>query len=446
MFIATLLFVLGVLIFVHELGHFLAAKAVGIAVPRFSIGFGPPTPLRFRRGETEYMVSWVPLGGYVKMASREEQEMMAALEGGELEETFPPEQLFESKPLWARILVISAGVIMNVLFAWGVYSGLAMLYGRYEDPTTTLERVAAEGLPEAAAALAAVPSGTEILRVNGEPVDSWGEVMRGVTDPTTERLLIELDGAEAVAVDIPGTDARARGEIASAMVPLRPARAVTVSPGEPAEGAGVQPGDLIVAVDGQPIAAWGDLVGAIQPRAGERLVLTLERDGRTVEVSLVPAAVEDPANEGRTVGQIGIGPLRQVRFNAGEALVEGARRTWGDMTLVIFALKGMFTGHVSPREIGGPILIGQAAVQFARRGFRWLMVFMALLSVNLAVLNLLPIPVLDGGHLVFLVLEGLRGRPLTLEVRQRLTQVGLVIILCIMVFAVGNDLLRQVGW
>jgi regulator of sigma E protease len=450
--IAAFIFVLGVLIFVHELGHFLAAKAVGIGVPRFSIGFGPPTPLRFRRGETEYLVSWFPLGGYVKMASREEQEAMAALEGGELEEVFPPEKLFESKPLWGRILTISAGVIMNVLFAWAVYSSLTLIYGRVEDPTTTVYRVKTEGLPEAAAALAELPSRSRIVRINGEEVGSWGDVWDGITDPRSERLAIELADGGAVTVDIPGADARARVSVAEALVPDWPARVAFVSPGEPADRAGLQRGDLIVAVDGQPIGAWDDLTRAIQPRAGDTLTLSFERDGVTSEVSLVPATVtlEDPmSGESREVGQIGITPLleeKRIRFGPGAAFVEGGRRTWDNAATVLFALKGIVTGNISPKELGGPILIGQASGQFARAGFVALLVFMAFLSVNLAVLNLLPIPVLDGGHLIFLILEGLRGRPLALEVRQRLTQVGLVIILGIMVLALGNDLMRLTGW
>ncbi len=146
--LASFAFVLGVLIFVHELGHFIAAKAVGIGVPRFSIGFGPATPLRFRRGETEYVIAWIPLGGYVKMASREEQDAMAAVEGGETPEEYPEDQLFENKSLPARILVISAGVAMNILFAWLIYSAVAAV-GWPEDPTTTIGRVVADTLQRA---------------------------------------------------------------------------------------------------------------------------------------------------------------------------------------------------------------------------------------------------------------------------------------------------------
>lgn len=449
---AAFILVLGVLIFVHELGHFMAAKAVGIGVPRFSIGFGPPTPIRFQRGETEYLVSWIPLGGYVKMASREEQEAMAALEGGKLEESFPPEKLFESKPLWARILTISAGVIMNVLFAWVVYFGLTLVYGRVEDPTTTLSRVAAEGLPEAAAPLAELPEGIRILRVNGSEVTTWEDILDGVADPRSGDLRFELADREPLVIEIPGTDARARASIAQALIPFWPSRIGFVAPGNPADRAGLERGDRIVGVDGQPVNSWDDLVQIIQPSAGTRLVLAIDRDGERSEVAVIPAEVtlEDPfTRETREVGQIGISPLRdekRVKYDPGEAAVEGARRTWDNAVAVIYAIKGMLTGNISPKELGGPILIGQASGQFARAGFAALLIFMAFLSVNLAILNLLPIPVLDGGHLVFLIFEGLRGRPLSVGIRQRLTQAGLFIILGIMVLALGNDLMRVIGW
>lgn len=451
--IASTIFVLGVLIFVHELGHFLAAKAVGIAVPRFSIGFGPPTPLRFRRGETEYLLSWLPLGGYVKMASREEQEMMAGLEGGELTEAYPPEKLFENKPLWARILTISAGVIMNVLFAWVVHFGLVLAYGETEDPTTALAQVVAEALPAEAAALGALPPGTDVARVNGVAVDSWGDIMEGVLDPRSDRLRFEFSsGLEPVEVDVPGTDSEARTAIADAMVPMWPARVGDVVDGTPAAAAGLRREDRITAVDGAPVASWFDLVAMIEPAAGKSLAFSIERGGESIEVALVPeeTAVEGADGDERKVGRIGIGPLvepRFVRFGVLGAARQGVVRTLESAGLVLFALKGIVTFKISPRELGGPIAIGQISGEMARRGFRDLLVWMALLSVNLAILNLLPIPVLDGGHLVFLILEGIRGgRPLSLEKRQRLTMAGLYVILMIMVWALGNDLLRVLGW
>jgi len=452
--IAAFLLVLGVLIFVHELGHFLAAKAVGIAVPRFSIGLGPTTPFSFRRGETEYVISWIPFGGYVKMASKEEQEAMEALEGGSLPEEFPPEKLFEAKPLWARILTISAGVIMNVIFAWAVYTGLAAVYGRAEDPTTKIAQIDAAVLPAAAAELAGVPFATEILRVNGEPVASWNGIMAGVRDRSSDELRFDFAGEIAPAiVAIPGSDAEARNAIAQAMIPLWEPRVGGIVPGQPAEAAGLEVGDLILGAGGEDIRTWQDLLRVLAPSAGKELVLVVRRDGNEIEVPIVPneGTIRDPlTGEPRKGGIIGIDMLRKpphvVPLGPVDAVAEGARQTWDDAALVFFILKNMVTGRISPREVGGPIAIGQISGQFARAGAVALLTFMAFLSVNLAILNLLPIPVLDGGHLIFLILEGIRRKPLSLGVRHRLTQAGLMLLLLIMGLVVVNDLLRVAGW
>jgi regulator of sigma E protease len=361
--VAATIFVLGVLIFVHELGHFLAAKAAGIAVPRFSIGFGPPTPLKFRRGETEYLISWIPFGGYVKMASLEEQEAMASLEGGGLEEEFPPDRLFESKPLGARIVVLAAGVIMNALFAWVVFSGLLIAYGQ------------------------------------------------AVLKPSVGALVADA----------------------------------------PAARAGLEAGDLITRIDGQPIGSWEALVAAVEGRAGEPLLFAIDRGGETIEIEVTPAdeAATDPVTgEVRRVGRIGIQPggdFDRIELGFTAAIAEGTRQTWDNGRQVLGFLEGLIFGRVSVRELGGPILIGKVSGQVARAGFEPLLLFMAFLSINLAILNLLPIPVLDGGHLIFLLLEGLRGKPLPQNLRHRLTQAGMFVLLGIMLFAVVNDVFRIAG-
>ncbi len=450
--LAATIFVLGVLIFVHELGHFMAAKAVGIAVPRFSIGLGPPTPLKFRRGETEYLLAWIPFGGYVKMASLEEQEAMASLEGGQLEKEYPPDQLFESKSLAARILVLSAGVIMNALFAWGVYSGLLWTYGQAVDPTTRISRVDAEALPEAAKALAEIPFGAEVEKINGVAIESWNDIMDRVLDARSERLAIELAVGGPIVVDVPGVDAEARAGIAGALIPLWQPKVGYLVAGKPAAGAGLEAGDLITHIGGSELRSWDALVTAVEGSVGEPLDLTIDRGGETVEIAVTPGEEEitDPVTgESRKVGRIGIGPqldTRRIELGAVAALAGGARETWDNGMQVLVFLRGMILGQVSARQLGGPILIGQASGQFARAGFVALLSFMAFLSINLAILNLLPIPVLDGGHLVFLVLEGLRGgKPLPQTLRHRLTQVGLFLLLGIMAFAVVNDLVRIAG-
>ena len=450
--LAAFIFVLGVLIFVHELGHFLAAKAVGIAVPRFSIGFGPSTPIRFRRGGTEYVLAWFPLGGYVKMASKEEQEAMAAIEGGELEEEYPPEVLFEGKSLPARIFVISAGVVMNMLFAWFAYAGLAAALGRSEDPTTRIGWVETERLPTAAAALADVPLGTQIVRVNGDTVASWQQIQQRVFDPTSDRLRFDFAGdVDPVILPIPGTEVRARAAVGVALQPGWGPKVGAVVPGFPAAHAGIEPGDQILAVDGDTVEVFHDIRRNVEPHAGDTLQFTMLRGDSVFMVPLVPQEATEPdplTGDPVQVVRVGIAPWWEplrTRYGVVGAVVEGWGRTWSNVELVLFTLKGILLRDISTREIGGPILIGQMSGQFARRGLASLIAFMALLSVNLAVLNLLPIPVLDGGHLVFLFIEGVRGKPLSLNARLRLTQLGMVVLIALMVYVFTNDIVRLVA-
>ncbi len=448
--IGTAVVVLGVLIFVHELGHFVAAKAVGIGVPRFSIGFGPATPLRFRRGETEYVVAWFPLGGYVKMASREEQEAMATVEGGPTEE-FPPDKLFESKSLGARMVVILAGVVMNALFAWGAYAGLVAVVGKAVDPTTRVAVVDSMALPEVARPLGRVPAGARVVAINGDSVRSWNDIQQALLDPTTALLRFEFAGNVApVVVPVPGTDLRTRGGLAMAVRPFWEARAGSVQ--GPAAQAGIAAGDVLLAVDGDTVRSWYEIPQRVEPRAGDTLTLRVQRGDSTFDVAVAPIAVSDTdplTGTVRTVARLGIGQpqigIERVRFGPGAAVVEGGRRVLHDVRLVLFTIKGMILRQISPRELGGPILIGQISGQFARLGLVPLLTFMAFLSVNLAVLNLLPIPVLDGGQLVFLLAEGVRGRPLPLQTRLRLTQFGMVLLLGLVVLVFTNDILRVFG-
>ncbi len=449
--LVSTIFVLGVLIFVHELGHFMAAKAVGIAVPRFSLGLGPPTPLAFRRGETEYVISWVPFGGYVKMASLEEQEAMAALEGGGLEQEFPRDRLFESKSLPARMLVLLAGVMMNALFAWVTYSGLLLARGQAVELTTAISRVDAATLPEAASALAEIPFGTRVERINGQAITSWNDVMDGVLEPRSDELVFELSAGGPIVVGVPGVDADRRVLIAQALRPLREPRVGAMLPDRPAAAAGIESGDLITHIGGAPIASWDDLVDVIQPSAGQPLLLSIDRGGEAIEFEVTPAEneVEDPVTgEMRKVGQIGINPMlktRKIELGFTASLAEGARQTWDNGVRILVFLKGLVMGQVSLTQLGGPIMIGQASGQFARAGFLPLLSFMAFLSINLAILNLLPIPLLDGGTLVFLIYEGVRGKPLPLNLRMGLMNVGMFLLVCIMLFAVVNDIFRIIN-
>ena len=219
--ILALIVVLGVLIFVHEAGHFIAAKWAGIYVHRFSLGLGPPIPwLTFRRGETEYTISWLPLGGYVKMASREEDIGSSALEGGAPAAAVPPDRVFEAKPIWKRMVVILAGVTMNALFAWAVFAFLAYKNGRQIDPVTTVGRVVEELVPPEAAALKQIQPGTRILRINGDSMKSWDEVVAAIANTPGPEVRIELADGSTVVLPIHPDALEERIKAAQALQPF----------------------------------------------------------------------------------------------------------------------------------------------------------------------------------------------------------------------------------
>jgi regulator of sigma E protease len=443
--------VLGVVIFVHELGHFLAAKAVGVGVPRFSIGFGSPTPLRLQRGETEYVLSWIPLGGYVKLASKEE-DAAGAIEGGGGGD-FPPDRLFEHKPLWARFFVMTAGVLMNVLLAWAVFTTIAATGTRFEDPITAFAGLDTTVAPPEAFDLAHVPLGTLILRVNGDTMASWNDVTSTILDPSSERLRFDFDrGVPPVIVHIPGSRAGARGRLALALHNLRLARIATVEPGSPAAEADLRPGDEIVRVGPDTVRYWAEMVSAVRAQPDSLVTVSyLRRDTlRSVALTLSSVTEPDPLSGAPVrVGRLGVYPeaqLRTVEFSLPGAIVHGARETIEQGRIVLVTVRQLVTRQVSVRDLAGPIGIGQLSGQAARAGLVPFLTFLAFISINLAILNILPIPVLDGGQLVFLLLEGLRGgRPLSLAIRLRLTQLGVLVLLVLVVLVMYNDILRVFG-
>jgi len=448
--VVAFIIVIGILILVHELGHLITAKAVDIEVPRFSIGFGPKL-FGFKRGETEYVVSALPLGGYVKMAGMEELEMVEGeSDSPRAQGQMPSPRHFDAKSLPARMLVISAGVIMNFLFAVIVFGMVGGIWGVPIDPPAVLGGVTEENLSEGTQSLLEVPRGTRIVSIGGDPVDDWGDVQRVVSMMRPGQNVIEFEGAAPVTVDVAGTDS-ARFQFFTALEPLLHGRArlqQVVADG-PASRAGLQAGDFVVEADGRPVGSWQEFVAAVEARPGEPFDLVVERDGQRITMNVVPDTHELPG--GHTYGRIGVqgsaadGASERERLGVIDAAGYGFERTWDVMVMTLDVLGGMFTGRHSARNLGGPIAIGQISGQVAEAGLESFLNFLALFSVNLAVLNLLPIPVLDGGQLVFLLYEGIRGKPPSMQARMRLTQIGFFIILLIMAFAIGNDLLRVFG-
>jgi len=449
--VLSLIVVLGVLVFVHEAGHFIAAKWAGIYVHRFSLGLGPPVPwLTFRRGETEYSISWLPLGGYVKMASREEDIGSSALEGGAPTAVVPPDRVFEAKPVWQRMLVILAGVTMNALFAWAVFSFLAYKNGRQIDPVTTVGRVVTDGLPKEAAALKEISPGSKITRINGDTVTSWDEIVGGIANTPAPEVRIEMDRGQTVVLPIHPDALEERLKAAQALQPFRAPIIGEVLPDKPAARAGIRKGDTVVAVNGRPVGQWYDLLEVLQSGAGQTLAMTVSRNGERQELQLRPYTDTVPGPDGKpkAVGRIGVAvgnDFISEKLNLVQAIGEGGQATARASTQILRTVRGLFSGRISGRTVGGPILIGQLAGESARMGLDTFLGFMALISINLAILNLLPVPVLDGGQFLFLLAEGVIRRPLPIKLRERLTTVGLVLIILLMGLAFSNDFRRLFG-
>ena len=463
MTILATIVVLGVLIFVHELGHFMAAKSVGIEVQRFSIGLGP-TMFGFRRGETEYVISWVPLGGYVKMGGMGD-EVMDRLEGGTengaeerteevaaVEPRQPRLSDFDGKPIWARTFVISAGVIMNMLFAFAVYTGVNAAWGLPEFAENRVGEVLPELLPAGAEALAELPAGARLISVGDRQVDHWGDVRDGFLEAPTGPLTIVTGEPEGVVEIEVASDPQERVQILRGLMPWIDAEVGLLTPGSPAERGGLETGDRVVVAGGVPMTNWYDFVDVVEARPDIRTELSLIRGGRSLTRFVTPDAVtqDDPVTgETVTVGKVGIyapsGELVYRDVSMTRAVQLGYAETVGISALILDFLRGLVTGGESPRSLGSIVTIGSIAGQAAELGMETFLRFMAMFSVNLAILNLLPIPILDGGHLVFLGIEAVRGKALSLEQRLRWSHFGFVILMGIMLWALSNDILRLFG-
>ena len=438
--ILALLVVLSVLILVHEWGHFFAAKSVDIAVPRFSLGIGPKV-VGFRRGETEYVLSALPLGGYVKMAGMEDAEMVEVIEGGAAPGV-DASRHFDSKPIWARVWVVSAGVIMNVVFAWLVYIGLAFGYGERLNPLTRI--AVPDQLPAGAEALANVPTGAKVVAVGDTPVEHWTGLMEALFRAPAGPIVVRFADAPPATLQLPMND-NERVELVAALQPVYEPAIGQIIAGSPAARAGLQPGDRIRTVAGRPIETWQEFVRVVRAHPEQPLALGIERDGQLTNLIITPAAQRDES--GATIGQVGVGyepPVVHRRFGFGEAIVQGTRETWSKLSFIVEALGRLVSGNESPRAVGSILTIGKVSGDAARLGLEAFLGFMALFSINLAVLNLLPIPILDGGHLLFLAIEALRGRPLSVEQRIRLSPVGMIVIVGIMLWGMTNDVLVHV--
>ena len=475
---AGIVVVFGVVIFVHELGHFLAAKAVGVYAPRFSIGFGP-TLWRTRRGETEYVLAALPLGGYVRMASRHD-DATAWIEGGgegghgeptvggdgaaklaqeDYPEGWDPEAMrpfgpkpipehrwFESKPLWARLVILLAGVTMNILLAFVLLTGIFATAGRQ----ILLTRVVSEVDTAAVRSLASLQPGDTIVRVDGAPVETWNDIEGAILSGGSPTVRLETQRG-AVETAVGGAGAPSREDVVRAVRPFQPPVIDEVLPGSPAQAAGIEPGDSIAAIDGVPVESFGDLVQAVTPAAGKPLRFDVRRAGEAREIVVRPDSVPVTGRAGgasSVVGRIGAtarAPSRTERLGLGEAVALGWDRTWQMGGLIFTTLRQLATAEVSLRELGGPGTIAIASAQAAQAGIVQLLGLLALLSVNVAIFNLLPIPLLDGGQIVLNIVEAVKGSEFSPRTREFILRIGLAAILLLLAIVLFNDTSRLVG-
>ncbi|MDA8432929.1 MAG: RIP metalloprotease RseP [Nitrospiraceae bacterium] len=434
------LLLLGVLIFVHEFGHFIFAKLLGVKVLKFSLGFGP-TLVGKQRGETEYVISAVPLGGYVKMLGEEPGEELPEEE---------KQRAFNFQPVWKRFAIVFAGPVFNLLFACLVFY-LLLLTGvpaLYPD----IGKIAADSPAQKAGLM----TGDRVTALDGHPVQSWDDVSGGIEGKDGAPLSLTIRrGDRTIEIRLKPeerTESNLFGEkkkywevgISPLVLPV----VGEVVKGEPADKAGLKKGDRILAVGGVAVPTWEDMTEIVHKSAGTPLVFRVGRGSEVFERTITPEEQKMMTPQGeKKLGLVGIGPLERhftKRFGPVESAVLGFKRTWEISALTVeFIVK--LIQHIVPAEtIGGPILIFQMAGKQAARGAMNYFTFMAVISINLGVLNILPIPLLDGGHLMFLGIECVRRKPLSERVLSMAQRVGLVLLITLMVFALYNDVLRLV--
>ena len=460
-------FIFGIVVFVHELGHFLAAKLTGVYAPKFSVGFGPGPSKKW--GETQYILGLIPLGGYVRMASRED-EATAFLEGGSEESAarrqeageaprpkdwdpngmipfgphpVPEHRWFESKSLPQRLVILLAGVTMNALLALAILVGMAAYYGRNTVETRVVGSI--QEIEGAEALRAALQHGDTITAVQGRAVANWNEIERAIMNTGGDTLRITTNRGERVVFGGTASGPTRQAYIV-ALEPYTPPVIGALTPGAPAAKAGLQVGDSIVRVGGEPVATFSDLVSRVSASAGRPIDLDIIREAAPLHLTVEPVATEIQGPDGKqTVGRIGAGAreiYRHEPLSFGEAFVEGARDT-REMAGSIFAvLGGLVKRDIAMDQLGGPIMIAQQAASAAQAGMPALLGLLALLSINLAVLNLLPIPVLDGGQILLQVAESVKGSPFSARTRQYILGTGVALVLLLMLVVSYNDILR----
>jgi regulator of sigma E protease len=437
---------LGVLIVIHEFGHYLVARAFGVKVLRFSIGFGRAL-WRFQRGrdQTEWVIAALPLGGYVKMLDEHEGPVA-------------PEELhraFNRQSVWRRIAIVAAGPVANFLLAIAFYWMLFVAGVQEAKP------IVGAPDPGTAAEAAGVVRGETILKINGEPIATWQQVRWRLLQLAVDKQIAQLemiDSKQRLAwrkldlssFDLEGFDSDPLARLGIKLDwPDADPVVGKVTTGGVAEQGGLRPGDRIVAIDGREVRVWDDVVKAVRRRPGETVQFLVARDGEKMQIALRPETIRE---NGERFGRIGAagqvdpesmkGRVTIVHYAPVAALGKALDRTWETSVFSLRMLGKMVVGEISWKNLSGPVTIADYAGQSAQLGIGAYVAFLALISISLGVLNLLPIPLLDGGHLLYYVVEIFKGSPVSERMMELGQRLGLGLLLFLMAFAIYNDFNR----
>jgi regulator of sigma E protease len=437
------LVVLGVLVAFHELGHFLAARWVGVKVLKFSLGFGPKLFGR-KMGETEYLLSAIPLGGYVKLYGEDEAEATTQEDRA---------RSFAHQGLWGKVLIVAAGPGFNFILAYFIFAGwlatgAPLFVPTFQDLTPDIEAM----VPGSPADTAGIQIGDRVSRVNGRDISTRTELFDAVAKSNGQALTLEIKRGEQIKT-LAVTPTTAPGPQASAQEPgyylgveETPPLVTSVMQNSPAAKAGLQTGDHVVNIKGQTIHTWSQMTGIVKENPNRQLQVEVLREGHRVSLTVTPSAEKAMVNgQSIEVGKIGIsGPGRSIMRSSTPllSLYDGLGATWGWTELTVIGLYKMVVGDISSKNIGGPLTIANISGEAAAQGASSVVFLIAILSINLGVLNLLPIPILDGGHLLFFLIEGILRKPLGERQREIAQQAGLVLLVGVMIFAFWNDLER----
>ena len=429
-FVLGIVLVLGVMILVHEVGHFLAARMFGVRVDVFSIGFGPRL-FGWKHGATDYRVSALPLGGYVKMAGQELSEDRSGAQDELL-----------GKPRWQRALIAFAGPAVNLLLPVFLLAGFYFFKGA-PYPAYLDQPVQVVSLPSAAGQASALEVGDQVVEINSVVNPTWEKALGLLNEATrgsAVHLVVENQGVRRpveVTVEDPAQADRFLGH--------RPISAVIeeVMAGKPADRAGLRADDQVVAVNGQRIATWSQFTDRVKGSEGRRLLLKVRRNGQEVSLEVDPQ--KDLNDQGETAWMIGVLPRVPTAYRpvgVGEAGRDAVLVTASGIDQVLGVVGKLFTGRVSVKQLQGVVGIARESGQAVRKGWTKVIEMMVLISVNLGILNLLPIPILDGGHILLLAIEGTMRRDLSLAFKERFVQVGFVFLLVLFGFVMYNDVVR----